>query len=235
MDGMSYAPDPYEVLGVSRDAGVAQIKAAFRHAALKCHPDSQAGDADKAERKFRELIAAYRFVLRRAGQGAPPLRPAGSRQTYTPQDLAREGFAHVRRRVAGPQPRPEEYRTVRRANSLKSTAVYPTRNETRTFFALWVISTAIGIAVGGAVAGYRAANGVWDTTDLVISVLYAELIYAALALAAVAAVILTRRLVRYTLQLTGHRWRILPWLPGKEKLPRDPPDEELPPEADGGA
>ena len=88
MDGMSYAPDPYEVLGVSRDAGVAQIKAAFRNAALKCHPDSQAGDADKAERKFRELIAAYRFVLRRAGQGARPPRPADSRRTYTPQDLA---------------------------------------------------------------------------------------------------------------------------------------------------
>jgi hypothetical protein len=225
---MPYAPDPYEVLGVSRDAGVPQIKAAFRRAALKCHPDSRAGDAGNADHKLRQLIAAYRFALRRAGQGARPPRPAGGRRTYTPQDFAREGFARARRGVPGPGPGIHVARSVRRATSLRSADVFPTRNETRTFIALWAIATAIGIAVGVGVAAYRSVGGMWDTTDLAVSIAYAELIYAALAIAAAVAVILTRKLIRYTIELTGHRWRVLPWLPSKGKLPPQTPNEKLP-------
>jgi len=32
-------PDPYQALGVSRDADIAAIKTAYRKLALKCHPD----------------------------------------------------------------------------------------------------------------------------------------------------------------------------------------------------
>jgi DnaJ-class molecular chaperone len=50
--------DPYEVLGVARNAGEADIKKAFRALAKKHHPDKHAGDA-AAQKKFQEISAAY--------------------------------------------------------------------------------------------------------------------------------------------------------------------------------
>ena len=50
--------DYYEVLGLPRDADDAQIKKAFRAAAMQCHPDRHPGDK-KAEERFKELGEAY--------------------------------------------------------------------------------------------------------------------------------------------------------------------------------
>lgn len=50
------ADDPYDVLGVRRDAGAADIKKAYRARAL--HPDRHPGDK-RAEERFKELAAAY--------------------------------------------------------------------------------------------------------------------------------------------------------------------------------
>lgn len=50
--------DPYEVLGVPKSAGEADIKKAFRALAKKHHPDKHAGDA-AAQKKFQEISAAY--------------------------------------------------------------------------------------------------------------------------------------------------------------------------------
>lgn len=50
--------DPYEVLGVPRDADAAAIKSAYRAAAKKHHPDRNRGDED-AERRFKEISEAY--------------------------------------------------------------------------------------------------------------------------------------------------------------------------------
>lgn len=53
--------DPYEVLGVSRDADEAQIKKAFRKAARTLHPDVNPDDPDAQER-FREVAEAYEIL-----------------------------------------------------------------------------------------------------------------------------------------------------------------------------
>jgi molecular chaperone DnaJ len=53
--------DPYEVLGVQRDADEAQIKKAFRKLARELHPDVNRHDPD-AEEKFKEAAEAYEIL-----------------------------------------------------------------------------------------------------------------------------------------------------------------------------
>ena len=53
--------DPYEVLGVSRDAGEADVKKAFRRLARELHPDVNRHDPE-AEEKFKEAAEAYEIL-----------------------------------------------------------------------------------------------------------------------------------------------------------------------------
>ena len=50
--------DPYDVLGVSKNASEADIKKAFRTLAKKHHPDTKGGDS-AAQKRFQEISAAY--------------------------------------------------------------------------------------------------------------------------------------------------------------------------------
>jgi len=53
--------DPYEVLGVDRDAGEQEVKKAFRGLARELHPDVNAHDP-QAEEKFKEAAEAYEIL-----------------------------------------------------------------------------------------------------------------------------------------------------------------------------
>ena len=53
--------DPYEVLGVSRDAGEGDVKKAFRRLARELHPDVNTHDP-QAEEKFKEAAEAYEIL-----------------------------------------------------------------------------------------------------------------------------------------------------------------------------
>ena len=53
--------DYYEILGVSRNATAAELKAAYRRLAMQTHPDRNPGDK-AAEQRFKELSEAYEIL-----------------------------------------------------------------------------------------------------------------------------------------------------------------------------
>ena len=55
--------DPYEVLGVARDASADEIKKAYRRLAREHHPDANhGGKAGVAEAEFKAVVAAYEVL-----------------------------------------------------------------------------------------------------------------------------------------------------------------------------
>ena len=83
------AHNPYDVLGVARDASDAEIKSAYRKLALKYHPDRNPGDA-AAEEQFKRLSEAYATLrdpeLRARFDRYGTSRPAASRPDFSTVD-----------------------------------------------------------------------------------------------------------------------------------------------------
>jgi len=64
--------DPYEVLGVSRNATEEEVKKAYRELAKKYHPDNYANSslADLASEKMKEINEAYDEILKNMHSGS---------------------------------------------------------------------------------------------------------------------------------------------------------------------
>lgn len=77
--------DPHAVLGLRPGATTGEIRAAYRRAALRWHPDRNPGDKG-AERRFKEISEAYDALTnaRGPGLGGPWPGPAGA---HAPADL----------------------------------------------------------------------------------------------------------------------------------------------------
>lgn len=61
--------DPYEVLGVSRNATEEEIKKAYKALSRKYHPDANIDDPQAAEEKFKEIQQAYQQVMKDRTEG----------------------------------------------------------------------------------------------------------------------------------------------------------------------
>ncbi len=59
---MSTKRDYYDILGVKKEASKADIKSAYRKAALKWHPDKNQDKKKEAEEKFKEINEAYQVL-----------------------------------------------------------------------------------------------------------------------------------------------------------------------------
>ena len=87
--------DPYQILGVSRDASDEEIKKAYRRLAKKYHPDLNPGD-EEAARQMQRVNAAYEQIKdpdkANAGQGSQydPFR--GYRGTQTGETSETERY-----------------------------------------------------------------------------------------------------------------------------------------------
>ena len=115
--------DPYDVLGVRRDASAAEIKSGFRKLAKKLHPDANKSDP-KAASRFAEINAAYEilgdadkrkafdrgeidaegkprfhgfegFGAGRGGRGAGGAGGAGGAEGFETFTWGNDGFQHV--------------------------------------------------------------------------------------------------------------------------------------------
>ena len=53
--------DYYQMLGVSKDASLQEIKKAYRKLAVKYHPDKNPGNKE-AEEKFKQISDAYQVL-----------------------------------------------------------------------------------------------------------------------------------------------------------------------------
>jgi len=77
--------DYYEVLGVPRDASLDAIKHAFRHLALKTHPDRNKEPG--AEEKFKEIAEAYAVLSDPKNRHAYDAGGHAGMADFTPEDL----------------------------------------------------------------------------------------------------------------------------------------------------
>lgn len=63
--------DPYEVLGVSRNASEEEIKKAYKALSRKYHPDANINNPNKeqAEERFKEIQQAYQQIMKEKTEG----------------------------------------------------------------------------------------------------------------------------------------------------------------------
>jgi DnaJ-class molecular chaperone len=87
--------DPYEILGVSKQASEAEIKKAYRGLAKKFHPDAHGNDPAKSKR-FQEISAAYDVVgdkEKRAQYDRGEIDAEGNPRGFDPRSQGFGGFS----------------------------------------------------------------------------------------------------------------------------------------------
>ncbi len=93
--------DPYEVLGIGRDATDEEVKSAYRTLAKKYHPDNYGPDnplKDLAEEKMQEVNAAYDEIQKQRAEGQDGGYSSENQYSYGGDENRSSGvYAEIRR------------------------------------------------------------------------------------------------------------------------------------------
>ncbi len=152
---MEMEADPYVVLGIARDATLEDIRKAFRKAALGLHPDNYPGGPVEGERKFRELITAYRTALESFGREALQYGKADVEQAFTPQNLALLDFGWFFATPAEDEPAGENGKKALKDRPGMWKVVFATKDEPAIFVFFWAVGLVLGLVVIYFLAKYR--------------------------------------------------------------------------------
>ena len=198
--------DPYELLGVGRDADLVDVKLAFRRAALRYHPDNNR-DQPQAVQRFQQVTEAYRRIRATFGPfaaGGDSVRPG---QTLTPADFAR-GWARWRR---GRRAMVEAARREAPAGELfTQKCCYPTVNEPRLFLWFWALGIVLSVVAMLCVAAVQSGPQPGERLqagDLARLLVVPIAVYAAVVAATLAALVSSRTIIWLGLKLA---LRLLP-------------------------
>ena len=80
--------DPYEILGISRNASEQEIKKAYRKLSRQYHPDANVGNPNAAayEEKFKQIQQAYQTIMDQRQGGSQSSGYDGFRQSRSTSD-----------------------------------------------------------------------------------------------------------------------------------------------------
>ena len=215
---------PYDILGISPEATLEEIRLAYRRGALKYHPDNYRRSPLEAEEKFRALAKAYKAALRahlpkyKDNNGSDPYSPADFARMDTKWHSFRANDCYIPGNVAG-QPMSQ--------NTTKSRSV-PTIDENRVFVLIWALATILGIVVvfsAGALGLFGRVEYGMELSDILATEMMALFIVAAIIASTIYGIVLTRKTIWLTLWLGV---RLLPFIPnicGPKQLPQSAPQE----------
>ena len=199
---MATEVDPYAVLGVSRQAGLDEVRQAYRRAALRYHPDSRPPDPAAAERTFHAICEAYRTILGTFGPGAVAGEGPNPNRTYTPAELARRtgGWRHGGGGGAGRSDRSPWWWPWPATRKVTLARV----DETKVFVWFWAVAMAVGVVVAcfadqWGLVGRMPAEP--RAGDLVGMILMGIGVYLGVLAGVIVAIIMTRQIVVMTVRL----------------------------------
>ncbi len=111
--------DPYQILGVSRNATDDEIKKAYRSLSRKYHPDANLDDPKEAEEKFKEVQQAYQQIMQERSYGGSA--DGNGQEAITELRLADSGSTVASTRSRGRKPR--KIRTCRQQQTISITGI----------------------------------------------------------------------------------------------------------------
>ena len=215
------AATPYDILGISPEASLEEIRLAYRRGALRYHPDNYRPSPLEAEEKFRELAKAYKAALR---AHLPKYENNDGSKPYSPADFARMNTKwHSGRPYDRYIPGNTDDWPMQNTATSRSVA---TVDENRVFVLAWAVATILGTAVvlsAGPLGMLGNPEDGMELSHIMITEMTALLVVAAILAGAIYGIILTRKTIWLTLQLGV---RLLPFIPNARKpkhLPKNAP------------
>ena len=210
--------EAFAVLSLEPEAGLEDIRRAYRRAALRYHPDRRPDDPE-ALRRFHLVSRAYRRAVE-AVEARQRRKPPVAGPPLSPSDFALRGWERTAPPVATVEAvRGRDAAWLSRLGGQR--VQVPTRDENRQFLKLWFVGMAISmvatVLLTRALYGRTGLEGV-SGLGIVKLVGIALGTYAACLAASIYLILLTRRVVWLVARLRLGWQRALPGPASRERL-----------------